>query len=100
MPTFIPPINPTEVPALEADTRGPMRRLLRYHGGNPRGRNVYILSDNTVTETDPDSVTVFWTDQGDGSVYVKRVFFGAVQDAYNVSEAEKQLLEAAGYTVT
>lgn len=100
MASFTPPMNATEVPAVAADTRGPARRLLRWHGGNPRGRNVYFLSDGTVTETDPDGQTVFWTDRGDGSTFVEQAWWGSTASPYEVTAEQAAALTAAGYTVS
>lgn len=99
MSTFTPPANSTEVPGVAADTRGMARRLFRHHGGNPRGRNVYYLSDGTVTETDPDSRSVFWT-RAEGTPYVEVTWWGSTADAYTVTAAQASALTTAGYTVT
>lgn len=98
MSTFTPPANATEVPGLELTTRGPARRLMRWYGGGPRGRNVYYLSDGTVTETDPDSVNVFWLAE-DGSPYVEMTWWGSTATPYTLTSAQATALTAAGYTV-
>jgi hypothetical protein len=96
MPTFTPPTYEYS----QTVPGHPLHRLMRHYKGLPRGRNVYYLSDGTVTEAAPDSVTVFWTDQKDGSVYVRRVFWGSTLTPYSVSVEEAAALTAAGYTVS
>lgn len=98
MATFTPPANATEVPGLELTTRGLARRLFRWYGGGPRGRNVFYLSDGTVTETDPDSVNAFWT-SAEGSPYVEQAWWGSTADPYTITSAQQTALVAAGYTV-
>lgn len=99
MATFSPPVNANEVGAFDADTPPLARRLLRWHGGNPRARNVYILDGTTVTENDPTA-----TYNADGSVNqypedrVTRFFQGG--GTHTVNAAESALLTAAGYDVT
>lgn len=99
MASFTPPVHEGEVPAFHAGTRGPALRLMRHHGGNPRGRNVYYLSDGTVTETDPDSRAVFWT-RSEGSPYVVQTWWGSTASAYEVTAAQASALTTAGYTVS
>ena len=99
MPTFTPPTSDTVPPVLgpEDPEYAPLaNRLFRHYRARPAGRNVYLLSDNTVTETDPNGRTVFWQ-QADGSPYVSRAFYGG-HDSYIISAAEKTILDAAGYT--
>ena len=72
--------------------------LQRHYRARQEGTNVYYLSDGTVTETDPDSTTVFWHFY-EGSPYVKRWFEGSTADAYELTAAEADALESAGYTV-
>lgn len=90
MPSFSPPTDDV-VPPLLPSTSGTARRLLRHFSSNPRGRNVYYLSDGTITETDPDGTTVTWDD-------VETVWWGG-HAAVEVTAAEQTALEAAGYTV-
>lgn len=73
-------------------------RLFRHYRARPEGRNVYILSDGTVTELDPDQETMFW-DRADGSPYVVVALYGG-HDSYEVTSAQATLLTNAGYTVT
>lgn len=95
MPTFTPPSEPYS----QTDRHGSRlaNRLMRYYGTMERGRNVFYLSNGVVTETDPDSVSVFW-EQSAGSPYVLRVWYGGHHGG-KVSAAEQTALEAAGYTV-
>lgn len=102
MSTFTPPTNANEVPGY-----GPMdppltRRLFAWSAGNPRGRNVYYLSDGTVTETDPDATNVFWSPNDFGytasAKYVSHVWWGG-HDGETVTSAQATALTNAGYTV-
>jgi hypothetical protein len=70
---------------------GVTRALARHMEPGVRGRNVFLLTDGTVTRRGPDGHTVTWDD-------VARVFYGG-HVAEEVTEAQKELLEAAGYTV-
>jgi hypothetical protein len=99
MSTFTPPQNATEVPGLAADTRGQARRCFQNHGGSPRGRNVFYFSDGTVSETEPDCHTTFWT-ATDGSPYVVQAWWGSTDQAYTLTSAQATALTNAGYTVT
>lgn len=72
---------------------------MRHYGGGPRGRNVFYLSDGTVTETDPDSTNVFWS-QADGTPYVVVAWWGSTAEPYTVTAAQASALTTAGYTVT
>jgi hypothetical protein len=63
------------------------RRLARHMNAGARGVNVYLLTDGTVTEIQPDNWDV-----------VDRVFYGG-HEAHQVNSEEKAILEAAGYTV-
>lgn len=96
MPTFTPPSEPYS----QTDRHGSRlaNRLMRYYGTMERGRNVFYLSDGSVTETDPDSRSVFWTENA-GSPYVVTVWWGAPAVPYDVTAEEAAALTAAGYTV-
>lgn len=98
MSTFTPSAY-AEVPPFAVDTDGPARRLFRHFSAGQRGRNVYYLSDGTVTEVDPDSETVYWEDPGDGSTYVAQMWWGSTASAYTVTSAQATALTDAGYTV-
>lgn len=97
MSSFTPPTD--EYPQT---VRGyhPLNKLMRHYRVGTRGRNVYYLSDGSVTETDPDSITVFWTNQGNGSTYVSQAWYGCVAAPYTVTSAQATALTNAGYTVT
>lgn len=73
---------------------------MRHFRSRPEGINVYLLSNGEVTETDPDSQTVFWAagDGPEGCVTVTRAFYGG-HDAYEINDTEASLLTGAGYTV-
>jgi hypothetical protein len=103
--TFTPPATSTVPPVLPPGTGGqtPLQyRLWRHYRSRPEGRNVYVLSDGTVTEDDPDSETVHWfgghDSPADGTPYVVHVFYGG-HDDYIIDDATATLLAAEGYTV-
>lgn len=96
MASFVPP---TDEYGQMDERKHPLNRLMAHYGTMPRGRNVFYLSDGTVTETDPDSTTVFWrSDQG--SPYVVQTWWGAPAEPYDVTTEQANALVAAGYTVT
>lgn len=97
MSTFTPP-GVADVPAYTPSTRGRVLRLARYFAPATRGVNVYYLSDGTVTETDPDSMAVFWT-ASEGSPYVVQAWWGSAATPYTVTAAQASALTNAGYTV-
>lgn len=97
MSTFTPP-SATDVPAFAADTRGRPLRLARYFSAGRRGKNVYYLSNGTVTETDPDTSSVFWS-RSEGSPYVVTTWWGSTASPYEVTAAQAAALTSAGYTV-
>lgn len=100
MPTFTPPAQSTVPPILppgNPEMTGPGFYLFRHFRARPEGINVYILSDNTVTEVDPDGTTVFWA-ASEGSPYVVQAFYGG-HDNYNINQATADLLTGEGYTV-
>jgi hypothetical protein len=78
------------VPRLDREARGPAARLGRHLSSGFRAPNVFILNDGTVTEVSPDGTRVTWDD-------VARVFYGG-HVPEPVTDEEKALLEAAGYT--
>jgi len=96
MSTFLPPSRTVVPPVLPSPHPG--NRLMRHFRSRPEGTNVYYLSDGEVTETDPDSVNVFWHSY-DGSPYVQRVFWGSTADPYDLTASEATALDDAGYTV-
>lgn len=73
-------------------------RLLSHFQRNVQVNNVFIWSDNTVSETQPP----YGMDVPDDPTqrpYTARVFYGG--HVYSdVTDAEKALLQGAGYTVT
>lgn len=106
MATFAAPANATEgSPTLPDDMRSLSYRLFRHYRPRPVGINVYILSNNTVTEVDPDGMSIIWresdrtSDTIIGCPTVSHVFWGG-HVAETVTSAEAALLTAAGYTVT
>lgn len=90
MATFTPPAD-IVVPAFLEDSSPLQKRLMRHSNGGVRGRNVWILTDGTVTESAPDGTVVT-------EAHVSRFFPGG-HVAQTVTSAERTLLEAAGYMV-
>jgi hypothetical protein len=83
---YHPPVS-FDGPTVTVDVTGPARSLARHMNPAARARNVYILTDLSVTETQPDSWDdVLYWEQG-----------GASRE---VSSREWLLLGAAGYSVT
>lgn len=72
------------------------RLMGRYEAGT-RGVNVWIWSDGTVSQDQPPG----WEQNPSAPTapYVQRAFYGS-HTYTDVSDAEKALLQAAGYTVT
>lgn len=85
MPIFQPPTD-NFVRYGDPQAGGVQARLWRFYAPEPRGRNVFLLTDGTFTENDP-------RDEG----LVARIYFGG-HDNY-VTDAEADALVAAGYTV-
>lgn len=83
MPTFQPFVA-FDVPRLPADYDGPAKWIMRHYSPLPRGRNVYLLTDGTVTETQP------W----DQATIAKTYFGGHIE---TITAAEAAVLTAAGY---
>lgn len=103
MPTFVPPTRdevPRSFPEGSREWRAnPLgNRLMRHFTQPVRGVNVFII-DGVATEQEPVS-----TYNADGTVdefawdRVEAVFYGGHQP-YEVSEAQRTILEDAGYTV-
>ena len=92
MPSFMPPVD-TYGQFDVTRMYGLAYRLMRHYGSMDRGRNVYLLKGGVVTETDPDSRTIKWSD-------VDIVWWGSAAVPYTVSDEQAALLTAAGYTVT
>lgn len=59
-------------------------RLMRHYGTLPRGRNVFLLSDGSITETQPTDAS-----------RVTRVYFGGHVEP--ITDAESSALTSAGY---
>ncbi len=58
--------------------------LFRHFENEPRGRNVFLLTDGTYTENEPNDMTI-----------VTRIYFGGSNN--EVSASEVASLTAAGY---
>lgn len=85
-----------------------IRRLFRHFASTPRGRNVFLLTDGTVTETQPANwnpddptgvVNTSWY-LGQATVtyatqIVRKVFWGGC--ANPITADEQAILTAAGY---
>ncbi len=123
MPTFTPPTDDIVPPIYiggpdpNYPSCGPMDRLMRHFRNQTRGRNIFLMSDGSVVDsqvggtppnmiqppTDPYSRAIF--EQGGALVevdafqvpYVVRTLYGG--SVNQVNAAEKAQLIAAGYTV-
>ena len=82
MPIFQPPTD-DDVSWTDPFRGGPANALLRFLRPNPRGRNVYLKTDGTYTENEPDYEDI------------QKVYFGGHLN--EVSDAEVVSLTAAGY---
>lgn len=89
MPTFTPPTS-QDRPTTTLEGNHPGDSLMRHFAPLTRGRNVYILPDGTVTESDG---SVDWSTQNSADV-----FYGG--HTHTVTTAQQAILVAAGYTVT
>ena len=96
MSTFTPP---SDEYGQTVSGKHPLNRLMSYYGTMPRGRNVYYWSDGSVSESDPDSISTFWT-AAQGSPYVVQVWWGSTDAPYEVTAAQAAALVSAGYSVT
>lgn len=103
MPSFEAPAV-DGVPSILPSTRGLQRKLFRHYRSRPEGVNVFIYSDGTVSESEPNGSTALWREAdrtGDTeptAPYVTHVFWGG-HEPEEVTEAEAALLTAAGYEV-
>lgn len=105
MPTFQAPYTEGGVPSILPSSKGLQRRLFRFYRARPEGINVFIYSNDTVSESEPDGSTTLWReadrtpDTDPTAPYVTHVFWGG-HEAEEITEAEQALLEDAGYEVT
>jgi hypothetical protein len=82
----------------------PGNRLFRHYRSRPVGHNVFIYSNNTVSEQEPDGTTTLWRESdrmGDtmpNAPHVVKVFWGG-HEAELITIQQRSLLVAAGYTV-
>lgn len=84
MPTFFGPVTSTRSPVSTEPGNDAGNLLMRHFGSFTEGVNVFILTDNTVTTTQPAS----WDS-------VRRVLYGAHTEP--ITAAEASLLTASGY---
>ncbi len=85
--TFFSPPVVHDVPAVLPDTTGVERALFRHYRGHQSARNVYYLTDGTVTERQPDDDSL-----------VAHTWFGG-HEPQVVTEPQAIALRAAGYTL-
>jgi hypothetical protein len=94
--TFTPPTT-ENLSTWEAEASPLANRLMGHFHAGTRVHNVWIYSDNTVSETQPP----YWEQNPSdpNGAYVARVFYGGgtYQD---VTQAQRDLLVAAGYSVS
>lgn len=89
MSTFRPPTDDfvsLGIPPKEFDSQEKRLafNLFKYFGNEPRGRNVFLLTDGTYTENEPNDITT-----------ITKVYWGGSEN--QVTEAEVASLTAAGY---
>lgn len=95
MPTFIPPIR-SYVPVIAAnaplDQRQPMASWSASIG---RGVNVWLYTNNTISEVQPPYQKAFTNADGTVSPGVKKVWYGG--HTHTITSSESVMLTAAGY---
>ncbi len=101
--SFTPPTQdavPPTLPPGDPDQSLTGYKLFRHYRSRPEGRNVFIYSDDSVSEVDPNGVTTQWNKtDGDGTgIYIVACFYGGA-GPYAVTSAQATLLTNAGYTV-
>lgn len=89
MPTFRPPTDNFVVlgiPPKEFDSQEVRNayNLFRHYNPEPRGRNVFLLTDGTYTENEPNDRDI-----------ISKVYFGGSNNDITANEAAS--LTAAGY---
>lgn len=89
MPTFRPPTDDFVVlgiPPKEFDSQEVRMayNLFRHYDPEPRGRNVFLLTNGTYTEDEPNDRSI-----------ISKVYFGGSNN--DVTDAEAASLTAAGY---
>lgn len=107
MPTFTPPGLNDIPPTLPSGSIGQSHQafhLFKHYRNRPEGRNVYIYSDDSVSENDPDGNSTLWSEDyrmGDtdpDAVEISACFYGG-HGPYTITTAQATLLTNAGYTV-
>lgn len=103
MASFQAPSNAQGVPPILPTSRGGERKLFRFYRPRPEGINVFIYSDDEVSENEPDGSTRVWsisdrTPDSLNAPYVTHVFWGG-HDADPITDEEAALLTGAGYEV-
>lgn len=105
MPTWTPPVNSTENPSVLPGPDPTQSvagfKLFRHYKSRPVGRNVFIFSDNTASETDPDGITTLWnaadrTGDSINAKYVVRALYGG-HATESLTTAEAAILTASGF---
>jgi hypothetical protein len=94
--TFTPP-NTTKLSTWEMYAPTLANRLMGHFQANLAVNNVWIYSDNTVSENQPPYLEQNPSDST--GAYAVRVFYGG-HTYTDVTDSEKALLQGAGYTVT
>lgn len=90
MPTFTPPSR-TLVPVISPATPKHQQRPFAYFKASiPRGANVWVSTDNVISESQPPLWTATATTPG-----VKKVYYGG--HSYEITADEAVQLTAAGY---
>lgn len=95
---FTPP-NTTPLSTWSAEASPLANRLMAHFEANVQVNNVWIWSDGTVSESQPPFLNNADGDIGTSVPYAARVFYGS-HTYSDVTDAEKALLQGAGYVVT
>lgn len=88
-------VDEHRAPVVRSIDPWPARMLLRWHGGNPLGRNIWILDDDTAVDEAPQAVYVNGVMTRDGEDRVVRFLQGGV--SHEVNAAEVTILTASGF---
>lgn len=91
------PVNTTTLSTWAADAAPSANKLMGHFRAGKQINNVFIDSAGTVSETQP----AYWVQNPADPTgpYIVRVFYGG-ETYTDITDAEKALLVAAGYTVT
>lgn len=96
MATFTPPVQ-NLVPTVAADADPLANRLRSHYGPNPRGVNVFLYADGTVTQITPSRTS---NEPGVVEPVAPEFTYYGGHSYPNLTAFEVTSLTAAGYTLT